>query len=314
MKKKICYNYQPVKILIVVFVLLVTQGCVSIQRYVSHDYTAVVDQLNFAPDKPIAREIKFIFASGNIVSGIGGNTNFLIATNLESKQQINDRGQLYIKEKYPSVSDEDFVDTSQLSNIINATDSSLAAPGRAAQAKLSSGNSLSINEAAAAQNREFAEAMDSSIDMMNASLALMQSLENWVKSSHEADGYALVNWVRDNTGAVGSVAPEGSVLHLDFIRVLKGRSFNLSSKSEIIVSAYLERPGRKNIYATKGFQYFVYSDAPPPEEIEAMTDYKIVSAGVFTRPQFKELKGTAYAIEYALLANAVIHSIYQQLE
>ena len=58
----------------------------------------------------------------------------------------------------------------------------------------------------------------------------------------------------------------------------------------------------------------MYSDAPPPEEIEAMTDYKIVSAGVFTRPQFKELKATAYAIEYALLANAVIHSIYQHLE
>lgn len=306
-----CNHLTPMAIIIVVFIAL--QGC-SVNRYISEHYLAASQKMPFIAQQPIAQKINFVYASGNIISGVSGFTSFYVATNLESEEELNRRGMQYIKQKYPGVKNKDFVDTSTLSEVLTFEKSNIAAPAYTAQARLDSGNSITGYQSASIQNIEMAKSFDSSIDMMNAGISLISGLKSWVRAMHEVNGYALMNWVIKNTGAIGPGAADGTVLNIDFIRVLKGESFNFASESEVIVSAYLERPGKKTIYSTQGIQFSVFSgDIPPADKINNMVEYDKNTTQLNQMPLLQTMKDISFGLVHATLANAAVEDIYRVL-
>ena len=106
---------------------------------------------------------------------MGGKTSFLLATNLADIEQVNQRGVNYIKTNFPEVRDEHFDNTSRLEQIVQYRDSNISAEGRAAAKKLSAGEKLTPQESAAYQTRPMAESFDSTISMMNASMATISA-------------------------------------------------------------------------------------------------------------------------------------------
>jgi hypothetical protein len=144
-------------------------GC-SIHAYVSDNYPAAASLVPLRAKMPIAREIKFIFADGSVVTGVGGGMNFLVATNLSTTEQLRSRGLTYIQQNYPDVEQDDFVNTSKLTNRIALQDSNMAGPGRAALDKSIAGESLSAQEAGAASTVELSRSLDQTVGRMNATL------------------------------------------------------------------------------------------------------------------------------------------------
>lgn len=293
--------------------ILSIQAC-SITSYVSDNYVDMSKQISFKGKEPIARELKFVYADGNIISGVGGKTHFLLATNLSSTQEVNKRGAHYIKDKYPGVKDEHFENTAELNRVIYLQEPDFSAKARAASEKMDSGEPLTLTESGAYQTREMAKSFDNSIALMNTSLATVSALKSLVKAMHEKHGYQLKNWIEENTGAIGSSAPKGSILNIDFIRVLKGESFNYSSDTEFIVSAYLVRKNRKTIYSTRGIVMKVFSDKPEPTQTKNMILYKNAASHITDKPKIQQMKSMMFGVEFAALANAAINDIYQQLD
>lgn len=308
------YINKMVSQVMVMALLLVLQGC-SVSRYVSENYVSVAKKIPFKARHPIAQKIKYIYAHGNIVSGTGGFTGFLVATNLQTSEQLNNRGMQYIKKKYPAVKNKHFSNTSTLNKVIHSQKSTISAQGRAAQNKYDSGRSLNNNQAASVQTLGMAESFDSSIDMMNMAISMVGIAKSWVHAKHEANGNALIHWLNKNTGAIGPSAPKGSVLHVDFITVMKAKSFQVASNSEIIVSAYLERPGKKTIYSSQGIQFSVFGkDKLTKRETKGLVNYVDRDVTLVNDlPQMQSIKNINKGVFHAVLASAAIADIYRQL-
>jgi len=288
-------------------------GC-SIHAYVSENHAAIAQQVPFRSERPLAREIKFVVADGNIVSGVGGNTSFLVSTNLESKEELNRHGIDYIRQNYQGIEAKHFVSASALTEQVLYQESNLAAKGRAAHAKQAGGQALTLNEAAATQTLGLSKSIDQSVALMNVSIATADALRGWAKVEHEKDARALIDWVTRNTGAVGESAPEGSVLYLDFVRVLEGKSFQFASESDLIVTATLEQPGREAIRSRRAIQLSIYSGgAPSPEQIEAKAVYKEIASPLAKQPEMKPMTKVLYGVDFAALANSAIVDLYEQL-
>ncbi len=291
-----------------------TTGCLNINAYVSSDFARYVEEVPLNADRPIARELRFVFADGNRISGLGGSTRFLVTTNESSGETLQSRGLRYIHERYPGIEAKHFQSTSALQEQVFLQTRDLAAPGRAALDKSSAGESLSAREQGAAATFEASARLDQAVGLMNASLAATQALDALVKAWHASDGHALASWVRSHTGAIGDSAPEGSVLYVDFVRVLSAQSFTTSSNTDFVVSARLERPGRKTLHAVRGMEYSVSTGEPPPaSQLAGLTDYRAAKAPLLERPAMQSIKNITYAFEHATLANAAIADLYRQL-
>lgn len=294
-------------------VLYALQGCGSITARVSENYIPMIAEMPFRATAPIAQHVKFVHASGNIVTGLGGNTNVLIATNITDAREVRDHGMSYVRARYPGIEDRHFIDTSELLQSMRAADTNLAATGRAAEAKASAGQDLTLNEAAAVQTRGLAQSIDSSLGIVNASFATLDALGNWAKSEHEKDAYSLVDWIKRNTGAIGRAAPAGSTLYLDFIRVFQAQSFQLSSKSDLIVTATLEREGKTPLRSTKGIRFAVSSGSTTAEDIRGTVVYKDAVAPLVAQARLQPMKQVIHGMDLVTLASAAIADICRQL-
>jgi hypothetical protein len=103
---------------------------------------------------------------------------------------------------------------------------------------------------------------------LNAQAGLMQAslgaLATIGQALLDSDAQKLSSWTIETTGAIAPSAPPGSVLHLGFFWYVHSARFAVESRSELIVTASLERPGEgAPLQSARTVELFTYRDGNP---------------------------------------------------
>lgn len=236
-------------------ICILLAGC-SYALTVDPDYHQNLDYLTFRVDRPLARQLRYTYQTR---TDLGGEEGTPIGSADATTAALLRRG-----ESLPLVS------------VAPANGGDWGAHyGRLAEDARDRGDTegaLMYRELAVAQAET--QAAMNQVTAAGHMLATYQSVVSALaavgQAMHDSDAASVADWVADETGAVGPTAPEGSLLHLDFLHVTHGDRFNTSdARVELFVTALLD-DGRGNVYRSdRNAHVFIYKEGKPPEYVPA---------------------------------------------
>ncbi len=104
-------------------------------------------------------------------------------------------------------------------------------------------------------------------NMLSTYVSVMSALAVAGQALMDRDAARLANWTATSTGAIGDEAPEGSILHLDFIQVLQGERFGTTSRVEFFATAILDDGNGTVFRSDRSYELFTYNPDDPPEDL-----------------------------------------------
>lgn len=281
-------------------------GC-GVKGYFSENYVPMIAELPFRAQYPLARQIKYVYAEGNLIDN---KPFFLIATNITDKSEIDARAFQNISHIYPAITKEDLYNTKTASGQLHLYDPEFYKKYEQTEKRIERGDNVPLHERA--QTRELAISLDNSIVLMNAYMSTVHSLAIIGKAMHESDARKMINWLEKTTGCIGPSAPEGTTLHIDFIHVVQGKSFHLSSENDIIVSAMLEKADGTFINANCSIRMKVLSGTSPDADLTGFVPKNMALIPDEKVPILKTIQYNLYGYQFAVLANSAIADIYKK--
>lgn len=282
-------------------------GC-GLKAYFSENYVPMVAELPFRAQYPLARQIKYVYADGNLIDN---KPFFLIATNITDKSEINKRAFQNISHIYPAITKEDLYNTKTASGQLQLPEPEFYKKYEKDVKKMERGEFVPLSPTK--HSRELAISLDNSVIMMNTYMSTVHSLAGLGKAMHENDARKMINWLEKTTACIGPSAPEGTTLHIDFIYVIQGKSFHLSSESDIIVSAMLEKADGTFINANRSIRLKVLSGQTSPDaDLTGFVTKNMILVPDEKVPILKTIQYNLYGYQFAILANSAIADIYKK--
>lgn len=274
-------------------------GC-GITQAISPAYTSYVEELPFRAERPIARELRYTYQQRN---DLGGKEGEPAGSADDITKEALKRGEpIALLSVQPGQAENWGDHYSGLANV--------------AQARGDNGSALMYRELAVSQ-AETQVAMNrisAAGNMFSTYVSVIQALGALGQALINADAARVANWAATSTGAVGDEAPEGSILHLDFLKVLHAVSWGVTSRWEFFATAYLD-DGSGNVYRSdRSFNLFTYKPAKPPEDLPSDAVPLLKPPGGSDRHEsLGEVGKDALLSLHAILANAAIANLYKQL-
>ena len=274
-------------------------GC-GLTQVLSPTYTGYVEGLPFRAERPIARELRYTYQQR---TDLGGKEGEPIGSADDITKETLERGEPIALLSAQPAQVENWGD--HYSGLANA-----------AQARGDNGSALMYRELAVSQ-AETQVAMNrisSAGNMFSTYVSVMQSLGAVGQALLEADAARLANWTATSTGAVGDEAPEGSLLHLDFLRVVHGERYGITSRMEYFATALFD-DGKGNVYRSdRSFELFTYKPDQPPEDLPSDAVRLLKPPGGPDRHEYLGNVGKDALLSlHAILANAAVENLYTQL-
>lgn len=282
-------------------------GC-GLKAYFSENYVPMVAELPFRAQYPLARQIKYVYADGDLIDN---KPFFLIATNITDKSEINKRAFQNISHIYPAITKEDLYNTKTASGQLKLPEPEFYKKYEQDVKKMERGEYVPLSPTK--HSRELAISLDNSVIMMNTYMSTVHSLAGLGKAMHENDARKMINWLEKTTGCIGPSAHEGTTLHIDFIYVIQGKSFHLSSESDIIVSAMLEKADGTFINANRSIRLKVLSGQTSPDaDLTGFVTKNMILVPDEKVTILKTIQYNLYGYQFAILANSAIADIYKK--
>ena len=210
-------------------------GVAQIKRSVSTNFPSLLEKLPYQTNKPLAREIRYTYASAlDLLGKKKPKDPFVVSNEKEGYERQTTTGtdwNRYLNQQAKSMdqSNRDFLD------------------------KYESGMSPETMESHLAMNRS----IQTSIGTLQAYLSIMGGLSALAVNWANKEAMALASWTETTTKCIGDEAPEGSVLHLEVMWLVKGRSFKFHSENDIWVIATLETGDERWISTKQIMQMWV---------------------------------------------------------
>ncbi|MEM7234146.1 MAG: hypothetical protein AAF517_18355 [Planctomycetota bacterium] len=227
-----------------------SSGC-TLNGLVSKNYVSMLEQRSFQAPHPIARELNYVVVANSNIDGHLGNA---LVTSTYPKGA--DVAQHFTAPSTVQVT----VPTSQAAeqSYAAAEEASRRGDHRGAADHLSVG--IANEESSLAMQRT----MSTSIGALNIYMGTMSALSGLANMWHQQTGQQLSAHLQTQTGCIGEEAPEGTVLHLYVSELTHGKSFTLTSRSEIVVRAVLEDANGEKRAVDRAVEFRMNFD--PPEE------------------------------------------------
>lgn len=267
---------------------------------VSPVYPTYVEQLPFTAERPVARELRYTYQQR---TDLGGKEGTPIGTADPVTKQLLRQG-----EEIPLVSatpapNQDWGDHyTELAN--------------QAQDRGDTDSALMYRELAVSQ-AETQIAMNriaGAGTMFNTYMSVMSSLGAVGLALFESGADRVAAWTEFNTRAIGDEAPEGSILHLDFVHIVHGRRFRGTSRMEFFVTALLD-DGRGNTYRSdRSVELYTYKPDSPPDFLPA--DALPLEIPIGTPQPEESLSGIGddpFLRMMAILARSAVANLYTQV-
>lgn len=277
-------------------VLFVTAGCGNITQSVSPHYPEMIAAVPFKADRPIAREIKYVYFSVSEVNEKRGRP--LMATNyVQSPEGSPGTGTAGLP---PAVAEGALSDqySEQAREAMNKGDH--------LKAEIYSGLAVSSLETEMAM----ANMVNNVHTVFNVYFSAMDTFALLAQHWQDEGGQNLHDWTVESTGAIGDAAPPGSVLHLSIMDVAKIRRFDLDSRWDFVVTATLVDGRGRTVSTAQGVEIYTHSgdDTKPPPGFVPMIKYVPAEDR-----RFDTVRNTGWGFLSATLINAAVADIYAKL-
>ncbi len=293
-------------------------GC-GAKAYFSENYVPMIAELPFRAQYPLARQTKYVYAEGNVIDN---KPFFLIATNITDKSEIDKRAFQNISYIYPAITKEDLYNTKTASGQLQLHEPEFYEKYKQNVKKVERDDDdnalldkalLGERVQTAESFRKLAISLDNSILMMNTYMTSVHSLAVIGKAMHEDDARKMINWLEKTTGCIGPSAPEGTTLHIDFIHVVQGKSFHLSSENDIIVSAMLKKADGTFVNSNRSIRMKVLSGQTSPNaDLTGFVPKNMTLIPDEKVPILKTIQYNLFGYQFAVLTNSAIADIYKK--
>jgi len=207
----------------------------QIKHTVSPIFLDLLDKLPYVTEKPLAREIRYIYASAKDLEDKKKPEEPFVVTNEQNGYERNNtpgtdwNNLLESQAQSIDQSHQDFLDKYEDQMTVSDMEGYMAAK----------------------------RSVQTSIAALQTYLSVMGALSSMAVAWAEKDAGRLVDWTQERTKCIGPEAPEGSILHLEIMWLVKGRSFKFHSESDIRVTATLETGDGRWITTEKILQMWV---------------------------------------------------------
>jgi len=202
----------------IIFLLpLVSQA--QLKTSMSTNFPAQIKKLPNEVTRPLAREIRYTYGSALELQGKKKKAKdpFMVTNeedNYERQTTPGTEWNDYFKYQAESLnqSHKDFLEKYENQLTLEATESYMI-----------------INQS-----------IQTSMTALHTYAAVMGALSSMAIATAEKNASTLVSWTETITKCIGNEAPEGSVLHLEVMWLVKGQSFKFHSENDLWVIATLE--------------------------------------------------------------------------
>lgn len=231
-----------------VLAMLAVSGCSSVSHLASPNMAPIIERFPFQADRPIARELRYTYMNTSVIDGQPAKKPLFSADPATRAQGRSAPPPAVVlaaaSTPGPQVSD-------QLSRQADEMVKRGESPRRVEQVRANAVGQLqaeiSLQRAQATANFVFAAA------------GMLSSLEVLAQGWNDTSADVLGKWFRQNTRVIGPEAPEGSVLQLDFIYVLRGQSWKLESQQDFLVHATLRDGRGRTLESKQGVQVYNFT-------------------------------------------------------
>ena len=202
----------------------------------STNFPALIKKLPNEVDRPLAREIRYTYGSALELQGKKKKTKdpFVVTNEEDGYERKTTTG-------------------TEWNDFLNYQAESLDQSHKDFLDKYEEQLSVEAMEGYMAINRS----VQTSIAALQTYLAVMGALSSLAVAWAEKDASSLVSWTETTTKCIGNEAPEGSVLHLEVMWLVKGQSFKFHSENDLWVIATLETGDGRWITSQQTMQMWV---------------------------------------------------------
>jgi hypothetical protein len=259
----------------------------NIERFDSPNVISLLDRLPYEAPYPMAREIRYIYSS----------VLELKKKKFEPYLVTNERPE-YFEITKQGVTDQ----------VLQSQYSAFQSQGKSWISK----NQDRWSATELQGYTSFQRSMESSMATMHTYYAMMGALSGLAYSWTKKEAESLSNWASSVTKCTGESAPEGSILHLNMMRLTKGERFKFHSANDFVLTATLEKPDSTFVICTQVMQFWVNTknEKVAPEESVPFLE------STASEEKLEILKPAAtngFTHRFALLLNAVIEDLYVKL-
>jgi len=285
--------------LLSVVLSIALSGCGGLVQHVSDSYPRMVQALPFEAKHPIAREMRYTVYRRIYLKGDPEPPSFV------TTESGPGAGQYTIA---PAV----------VPNSGSVVAMSRVYEQKQARARADGNRLLEAHyrdmSYGALQSEIAAGRLQATLGVMQASLGALGALG---RALFEADAKKLADWVAGTTRAVGPSAPAATVLHLGFFWYVHGERFGVESRSELIVTAVLERSGRvRAAESARAVELNTYKrDNPSAARVGqgyVVHDQRL--SGAERMRNLSELDTVPLGRQLAVIAHAALADLYAQVE
>jgi hypothetical protein len=279
--------------------LLASAGCSGIGLYADPSFSVMVDRFPFHAKRPIAREIRYSYATNFILNGKDHPRYAADHQTLEAHRGVPRYEVPVVTSSGQRLSD----DYSQ-----RGRDASSEGQHQTAQ----SYHELAESQARAEMSMQRTQA---SVGLaMSTYSGLMSAGNAWVQATTEKTAVALRDWVVNSNRAIGPEAPKGTVLQLDVRNIFDAESFQLESRRDILVTATLRDARGRTLVGGSAWQ--LYALKREGSKLEVPNDLIDIHRGILPEEKKTHMESVASLPEGYFLAMTVddaVANLYERL-
>ncbi|MBW2294823.1 MAG: hypothetical protein JRG94_21300 [Deltaproteobacteria bacterium] len=279
--------------------LLASTGCTGIGLYATPSFPDMVERFPFHAKRPIAREIRYSYATNMILNG------------KDHPRYASDHQTLEAHHGVPRY------EVPAVTNSGRTLSDDYSQRGRDASAKGKHQAAQTYHELAESQARA-----EMSMQRTQASVGLAMSTYSglvtagnaWVQATTERTAVALRDWVVNSNRAIGPEAPKGTVLQLDVRNIFDAKSFQLESRRDILVTVTLRDARGRTLVGGSAWQ--LYGLKREGSKLEVPNDLVDIHRGSLPEEKKAQMESVAGLPEGYFLAMTVddaIANLYERL-
>lgn len=276
--------------------LFLLPGCSGLTQSLSPNYPELLAKVPFKADRPIAREIRYIYFSVTEINENPGKP--IVATNLDPAGGTAASPARIAPPPTPGT---------KWSEVTSEQ-------ARQASKKGEHKWAADLHGVATAQ-AETEIAMDNMVNGVNTAFniyfATAQAFQAAAQAFQDSGGQKLHDWAVEKTGAIGNAAPPGSVLYLDIKDITHITRFDMDSKWDSVVTATLVDGKGRIIASSQGLELHTHSgkDTKPPPGFVMLEKLPQEKSA-----QFPSVNSIPYGFLKATLINGAVADLYKRLE
>jgi hypothetical protein len=253
-------------------------GCAGFTSSGSANVAPMLEQFPFRASQPLARELRYTYTDIQIINGKPGRPSYAAdAKTLAAASPDRGPGAILA-----------------IAARVLAQENAFATDGARLQAGVTTTG-----------------AGDHLAGALTFGIAPYIGMHQFVEAMTQKTAHALGLWVHDGTAAVGTQAPEGSQLQLDFVSIWSVRGQQGESRFDSVVLGKLVDGSGRTFVSNRAMQIYVHSEPPktplPPDAVRLQRG--------FLPPEKVDLaKGLEGGRDrgFAVLASAAVAELYRQ--